>query len=101
MNVVLHVDALRELREAVEWYAAKGAAERGLTLVRLVDLRLQEIAKAPESFPRDAQRSWARRARVLRWPYTLVFTVHDQTIVLLAVAHGKRPPGYWAARRPR
>jgi hypothetical protein len=101
MNVVFHVDALRELREAVEWDAAKGAAERGLTLVRLVDLRLQEIGKVPESFPRDARRPWARRARVLRWPYTLVFTVHDQTIVLLAVARATRHPGYWARRRPR
>jgi plasmid stabilization system protein ParE len=101
MKLVLHAGALRELREAMEWYAAQGAAERGLRLARMVDVRLHEIAKAHESFPRDERRTWARRARILRWPYTLVFAVQDETIVVLAVAHGKRRPGYWAKRRPR
>jgi plasmid stabilization system protein ParE len=101
MKLVVHVEALRELREASEWYAARGAPEQGLRLMRLVDVRLREIARSPESFPRDPRRTWARRARILRWPYTLVLAVHDETVVILAVAHVKRRPGYWAKRRPR
>jgi plasmid stabilization system protein ParE len=94
MNVVIHEDALRELREANEWYADHGVARKGRELVRLVDERIAEIAKAPESFPRDPKRSWVRRVRILRWPFSLVFTMSDsETVVVLAIAHGKRRPG--------
>jgi plasmid stabilization system protein ParE len=100
MNVVIHEDALRELREANEWYEDQGVPGKGRELVRLVDERIAEVARAPESFPHDPKRSWARRARILRWPFSLVFTMSDsETVVVLAIAHGKRRPGYWAKRR--
>jgi toxin ParE1/3/4 len=99
--VVFHLEALRELREARAWYASKGVPEQGARLVRLIDLRVRDIAEQPESFPRDPKRSWARRARILGWPYTLIFVSHAQTVIVLAVAHGKRRPRYWAKRKPR
>ena len=102
MNVVIHEDALRELREANEWYADQGVPAKGRELVRLIDERMAEVARALESFPRDPQRSWARRARILRWPFSSVFTMSDaETVVVLAIAHGKRRPGYWAKSRTR
>jgi plasmid stabilization system protein ParE len=102
MNVVILDEALRELREARDWYASQGVPAKGMELMRLVDERVAEIAHAPESFPRDPKRSWARRARILRWPFSIVFTIHEgDTILLLAIAHGKRRPGYWSRRRPR
>jgi plasmid stabilization system protein ParE len=102
MKVVIHEDALRELREANEWYASQRVPAKGQELMRLVDARIAEVARAPESFPRDPKRSWARRARILRWPFSLVFTMRDaETVVVLAIAHGKRRPGYWTKRRER
>lgn len=101
MKVVFHVEALHELHDARVWYAERGAPEQGLRLLRAVDAKVEEIAGAPESFPRDPMRSWARRARILRWPYTLIFFVRevDSVVVVLAVAHGKRRARYWARRR--
>ena len=97
MKVVLHPAALQELRRACEWYGANSAR-----LVALVDAKLGEIAANPESFPRDSKRSWARRARILNWPYTLIFVVDEAAgVVVLAVAHGRRRTGYWARRRSR
>ena len=102
MKVVVHAEALRELREAGEWYREHAAADRGPQLARAVDATIAEIARAPASFPRDAERSWARRAQVPRWPYAIVYVLHDaETVVVLAVAHGRRKPGYWTRRRPR
>ena len=98
-RVVLHVEALRELRAARDWYAEKGLSAQAERLLRDVDARLEQIAEHPESFPRDPLRAWARRARLLAWPYTLIFTVHEETAIVLAVAHGKRRPAYWARRR--
>ncbi|MGH7280869.1 MAG: type II toxin-antitoxin system RelE/ParE family toxin [Polyangiaceae bacterium] len=98
MKIVFHSEALREPREAQGWYAKQGTHEYAERLVELVGAKVEEIAAAPESFPVDAQRPWARRARILKSPYTLIFTVHEGTAVVLAVAHGKRRPGYWARR---
>jgi len=40
------------------------------------------------------------RARVLRrYPYTLLYRVQDDEVLLVAVAHQKRRPGYWHERR--
>jgi toxin ParE1/3/4 len=98
MKIVFHSEALRELRESQAWYAKQGAAEYGERLIELVDAKIKEIAAAPESFPLDTQRAWARRARILKSPYTLIFAVHEDVAIVLAVAHGKRRPGYWARR---
>jgi toxin ParE1/3/4 len=99
--VVFHVEALRDLRAARDWYAKKGAPEQGSRLLHVVDARVREIAEHPESFPLDPKRSWARRARLLGWPYTLIFTMHESAAIVLAIAHGKRRPAYWAKRRPK
>jgi hypothetical protein len=101
VRILLHADALRELREARAWYTEHAAKEYGERLLEQVDASLDAIAAAPASFPRDARRAWARRARIARWPYTLVFTEYDGAIVVLALAHVRRRPGYWAKRRPR
>ena len=102
MKVALHEAALRELHEARAWYEARGAPAEGARLMALVDQKIGEIGRAPESFPRDPERPWARRARVLGWPHTLVFVVHEgEAVVVLAIAHGRRRPGYWARRGRR
>jgi hypothetical protein len=32
-------------------------------------------------------------------PYVVFFYVRQGTAIVLAIAHGKRRPGYWAERR--
>ncbi len=65
-----------------------------------MDERIGEIAHAPASFPRDRQDPIVRRARVTKYPYTLLFMIleEDGLVVLVALAHGKRKPGYWKKR---
>lgn len=33
-----------------------------------------------------------------RFPYQVVYVVHADGVVVLAVAHDRRAPSYWAAR---
>jgi len=41
----------------------------------------------------------ARRClRVQRFPYSVVYEYREDSILILAVAHGRRQPGYWRAR---
>jgi toxin ParE1/3/4 len=97
MKVAFTAEVLLELRAARQWYnrRAPGTGER---LVDLVDERIGDIARAPTSFPRDRQEPMVRRARIHKFPYTRLFMVHDDAVVLLALAHGRRKPGYWRKR---
>ncbi|MGO9122251.1 MAG: type II toxin-antitoxin system RelE/ParE family toxin [Desulfomonilaceae bacterium] len=39
-----------------------------------------------------------RRLLVRRFPYTVVYEILPQAILIVAVAHQKRKPGYWRRR---
>jgi hypothetical protein len=39
-----------------------------------------------------------RKYVLQRFPFAVAYLVLDDTLVVLAVAHGKRRPGYWLAR---
>lgn len=99
MKIVYTAEVVRELRAARQWYnrRAPGVGDR---LLDLVDERIGEMARAPASFPRDRQDPIVRRARVAKYPYTLIFMIIEDAgvVVLLALAHGKRKPGYWKKR---
>ena len=97
MKVVYTSEVLRELRAARQWYNHR-AAGTGDRLLDIVDEKVGEIARLPASFPQDRQDPIARRARLRKYPYTLIFMTQSDAIVLLALVHRKRKPGYWKKR---
>ena len=54
------------------------------------------IAQFPESAP-EVQPG-IRRTRVRKFPVSLIYTVEAGRLVVLAVAHHSRRPGYWMGR---
>jgi hypothetical protein len=60
--------------------------DRAVRLVKSYPLAFTEIE--PE----------IRRCRLARFPYALIFGIEPQTIVVIAVAHLHRQPGYWSDR---
>jgi plasmid stabilization system protein ParE len=42
----------------------------------------------------------SRRCLCSRFPYGLIYRVHGDTVVVLAVAHTRRKPGYWEQSTP-
>jgi len=40
-----------------------------------------------------------RRCRLRRFPYSVVYTQDGPDILVLAIAHQHRKPGYWKRRR--
>jgi plasmid stabilization system protein ParE len=100
MKVVFHIAALKEFRDERRYYNAK-APGLGDRLIGLADVTLTEIARAPHSFPRDRKHPRARRARIAgKFPHALIFRVieADNVVVLVALEHGRRRPGFWAKR---
>ena len=96
--LVLHPRAVRELRAAYHWYARRSpaAAQR---FQRAVDAVLQRIASAAEQgAPYRQLYHWMR---LRRFPYLVYYEIRDpQPVMIYAVAHAGRRPGYWLRRRP-
>jgi toxin ParE1/3/4 len=72
---------------------------RGRRFLGAVEQTLTRISEAPEAFPLEHGTDSARSAKVLRFPYRIVFVVHEGTVFVIAVAHGRRRPSYWKRRR--
>ena len=91
----LHPEAIEEAHAAAQWYKDQSpvAADAFETEVgRAVQL----IGDAPERWPKYM--SGTRRFLLRRFPFYLVYRLHEGSIEVIAVAHGRRRPGYWKGR---
>ncbi len=95
-----HPAARRELRGAVE-HDEEELPGRGLRLedqVARILLRLRRLPLSAPIWPGLDSTYEVRRAKVRRHPYLVVYMVHLDQLIILAVAHTKKKPGYWASR---
>jgi plasmid stabilization system protein ParE len=94
-SVRFHPSAIAEAKAAHDWYAKRNpsAAE---AFVTALDDAINVIRKGPTRWPRHAHGT--RKYLLRRFPYAVIFRVTDATIQVIAVAHGRRRPGYWRRR---
>ena len=94
-RVEIHADAIQEAAAAVEWYASRSqrAAE---AFTAEVDRAVEIISESPERWP--AYLHATRRYLLRRFPFAVVYRVRPSVVQVLAIAHGKRRPGYWRER---
>jgi len=96
-SVRFHPDARAEAREAATWYRARSvAAARGFALI--LDEAIRTICEHPAAWPPWPGRDDVRRRVLRRYPFTIVYLMVDDAVVIVAVAHQKRRPGYWLPR---
>ncbi|MGH9122204.1 MAG: type II toxin-antitoxin system RelE/ParE family toxin [Acidimicrobiales bacterium] len=92
--------ALDELQDAHDWYERENHGVGGEFLADLLEV-LQNLADWPGLGPRIAvprASSEFRRASLRRFPYGIVYVVLDDLLVVMAVPHNRRRPGYWCDR---
>ena len=92
--------AAQELEEAAAWYDTESpgaggrlldAFENALTLLREDPLPLVRV-------PGEAGALGARRLLLHRFPFDIVVVEEGDALVVIAVAHQSRRPGYWMER---
>ena len=91
-----HRLAGEEYRKARRWYSTQASAEVARRFRDEVDSALRRIADHPETWP--IYLGEFRWIRLRRFPYLLVFITLESEVVVVAVAHASRRPGYWRRR---
>lgn len=90
-----HPATNREARDAVSWYLTQsGPAAADFT--DELESVLARVQTNPKAF--TPYLLGTRRALLHRFPYSIVYRERLHDIQIIALAHAKRRPGYWAKR---
>jgi toxin ParE1/3/4 len=91
-----HPEARVELRSIAAWYRERSReAARGFA--DAITEGARSIREHPEAWP-TWRRADVRRRVLRRYPYSIFYAIEAETIVIVAIAHHKRRPGYWLPR---
>lgn len=95
MKVRYHEGAKAELAEAVAFY---GERSDGLGRAFAAEVRAVIEQVTAHSDIGIAVRPTVRRVLLRRFPYSILYNVSGEKLLILAVMHHRRKPGYWASR---
>ena len=93
--VEFHPEAFAELEAAADYYERQVPG-----LARDLRKEIENAVKRIQSTPSrwSPYRKETRRILVRRFPYLVIYRELADKIVIVAVAHGSRRPGYWHDR---
>ena len=97
-DIDLHRSATAEMIEAARFYERRRNGV-GFRFLQRVEEVCQRIGECPDSGSPVGRRD--RRRTVPGFPYNVVYRVEEQRVLVLAVMHHRRRPGYWVWRRYR
>ena len=92
--------AAQELAEAVAWYEGEspGTGERLLDAFEAAVSLLREEPLPLAAMTGQSGRLGAKRLLLHRFPFDVIVIEERDELVVIAVAHQSRRPGYWMAR---
>ncbi len=98
MSFFFHPEAERELRDAIAWYEDIDP-RLGRDFAGEVFAAIQRAVDFPHAWtPLDGD---VRRSLVKRFPFGVLYSVEERGILILAIMHLHRAPGYWTPRERR
>ena len=95
MRYDFHPAARREYRDAAAFYEACRSG-LGATFTVEVESTIERIMEDPNRWRMVEQD--VRRCLTHVFPYAVLYSVEPDSVLILAVAHGSREPGYWRSR---
>jgi plasmid stabilization system protein ParE len=98
MKVEFHPAAAEELVETTAFYERR-VSGLGMGFI----LEVERVVDLVQAHPLVGQRieEAFRRIVLVRFPYSLIYSVEADRIWIVAVAHHRRQPGYWRERSDR
>ena len=98
MRYDFHPDARLEYREAAAFYESRRPG-LGASFTVEVEAAIKRILDTPDRWRVIEQD--VRRCLTHVFPYLVLYTIEKDSILIVAVAHGSRKPGYWRERLHR
>jgi plasmid stabilization system protein ParE len=95
MLIIYHREALREMHIAAQHYEDQ-SPELGDRFLDAIDDTVALLMRFPSS-GRDLG-DGVRCCPLRRFPFSVVYDLRPDVIVLAAIAHHRRAPGYWRDR---
>lgn len=95
MLIGYHPRARAEFVDAVRWYVRRSAKAAQRFDEEILRAEAQ-ISASPESWTNYLRGT--KYYSLKRFPYKVVYRVLSTHVQIIAVAHAKRRPGYWAKR---
>jgi len=83
------------LSEAYDWYQQR-EPELGAAFVREVDSCVKNIVLHPEMYP--IVHKHVRQGLLRRFPYSVMYLIAGDAIIVLSVFHAARDPKVWKRR---
>jgi plasmid stabilization system protein ParE len=97
MRYGFHPEARLEYREAAAFYESRRPG-LGAAFTREIEAVIEQILQAPDRWRFIGQD--VRRCLAHIFPYGILYTIEGDFVLIVAVAHGSRKPGYWRERSP-
>ena len=102
MQIVVHPAAQRELDAALQWSKTTFGHGTAARLQRRFE-QAGQAGQAGQMLMRQTalgtpDAGQARKLRLGKFPYSLVYRLHGGVIMVIAVAHQSRHPEYWVGR---
>ena len=96
MRVIFSKLARQELDDATQYYEIEfqGLGKRFRREVRKASKRISEY---PEAW--SVERGDVRKCLLHKFPYKLLYSIEEDHIFIIAVAHQHRKPDYWIDRK--
>jgi plasmid stabilization system protein ParE len=91
----LHPAAIEEAEAAARWYMERSPRAARIFVDEL-NLVLDRILEAPNRWPRST--NGTRKLNLPCFPFVVIYPETEDHVRILAVAHGRRRPGYWKYR---
>ena len=95
MTYKFHAEAEADLVSAVEFYSAI-ESRLGLKFAAEVHDCIGRILQSPNAWPIFHRQ--ARRSLLHRFPYAVIYVIHNKVVVVVAISHTRRNETYWINR---
>lgn len=95
MRYEFHPEARQEFRESAAFYESE-RSNLGVVFTNEIESVLFKIVDAPVTWPFIEED--VRRCLAHRFPYGVLYTIETDYILIIAIMHCSRKPGYWRDR---
>ena len=94
-QIDIHPQAVAEAQAAAQWYRERSGSAAQAFLAEL-DRAVERISENPEVWPPYV--AGTRHFLLQRFPFSVIYRLVSNRIEVVAIAHGRRKPGYWKGR---